>query len=59
MADNFYTFIKNCGNTVLSTIPIALYIASKENIFKKGQSILFARFDVGYSFARTILKCMK
>lgn len=58
-ADKFYTYIKNCGNTVSSTIPIALYNAHKENLLTKGNSILLAGFGVGYSWAGTILKCVK
>jgi 3-oxoacyl-[acyl-carrier-protein] synthase-3 len=56
--DKFYTFIKDCGNTVSSTIPIALYNAQKENLLIKGNLILLAGFGVGYSWAGTILKCV-
>lgn len=54
--ENFYIFIQNCGNTVSSTIPIALYNAQKEHKLIKGNTILLAGFGVGYSWAGTILK---
>jgi 3-oxoacyl-[acyl-carrier-protein] synthase-3 len=52
--DKFYTYLENCGNTVSSTIPIALYHAKKENKLK--ENILLAGFGVGYSWGGTIIK---
>lgn len=54
--ENFYYFMNNVGNTVSSTIPIALSEAIKENRIDKNQSVLIAGFGVGYSWAGTILK---
>jgi 3-oxoacyl-[acyl-carrier-protein] synthase-3 len=54
--EKFYIFLKNCGNTVSSTIPIALYNAVKEKKIKKNNLILLAGFGVGYSWGGTILK---
>ncbi len=53
--EKFYYCLENVGNTVSSTIPIALYEAQKEN--KLQGNILLAGFGVGYSWAGTILKC--
>lgn len=53
--NKFYTYIEDCGNTVSSTIPIAIYNAIKENRIKPKQKILLAGFGVGYSWAGTIL----
>jgi len=50
----FYYFLENCGNTVSSTIPIALYEAQKEG--KANGHVLLAGFGVGYSWAGCILK---
>ena len=55
--DKFYVFMENVGNTVSSTIPIALYEAQKENVLK-GNTLL-AGFGVGYSWGATILKIKK
>lgn len=54
--DKFYYFIEKVGNTVSSTIPIALYEAMKENKIHKGSNVLLAGFGVGYSWGGTILK---
>jgi 3-oxoacyl-[acyl-carrier-protein] synthase-3 len=53
--EKFYTYIENCGNTVSSTIPIALYNAFKENRINPNEKILLAGFGVGYSWAGTVL----
>jgi len=50
--DKFYYFIENVGNTVSSTIPIALKEANNENKLKG--NILLAGFGVGYSWGGTI-----
>lgn len=54
--EKFYLYIKNCGNTVSSTIPIALYHAKKDDLLISGKNILLAGFGVGYSWGGTILK---
>jgi 3-oxoacyl-[acyl-carrier-protein] synthase-3 len=51
----FYVCMEHCGNTVSSTIPIALYHAQQENTFKSGQKVLLAGFGVGYSWAGNVL----
>jgi 3-oxoacyl-[acyl-carrier-protein] synthase-3 len=53
----FYLHLKNTGNTVSSTIPIALYHAQKEECFKG--NVLLAGFGVGLSWAGVILKSSK
>lgn len=52
--DKFYIYLENCGNTVSSTIPIALKEAIKENKVKG--NILLTGFGVGYSWGSCILK---
>ncbi|NTW06142.1 MAG: 3-oxoacyl-ACP synthase, partial [Peptococcaceae bacterium] len=46
----------NFGNTVSSTIPIALYHALKENKIKPCNKVLIAGFGVGYSWGGAILE---
>lgn len=52
--DKFYVCLENTGNTVSSTIPIALYKAKKEN--KLEHNVLLAGFGVGYSWGGVTLK---
>lgn len=54
--EKFYIFLESCGNTVSSTIPIALKNAINENKIKPGANVLIAGFGVGYSWGGTILK---
>lgn len=51
--DKFYIFMEKVGNTVSSTIPIALHEAQKENLLHG--NILIAGFGVGYSWGGTVL----
>lgn len=53
--DKFYLFFGHCGNTVSSTIPIALYDAIKTKSIKEKDKVLLAGFGVGYSWGSTIL----
>lgn len=51
--DKFYVFMENVGNTVSSTIPIALCEAQKEG--RLTGNILLAGFGVGLSYGATII----
>jgi 3-oxoacyl-[acyl-carrier-protein] synthase-3 len=54
--NRFYYCLAKMGNTVSSTIPIALYEAMKDNTIQKGNKILLAGFGVGYSWAGNVLQ---
>jgi len=54
--NKIFNFMKNCGNTVSSTIPIALYEAIKAGKAKPGQKIILVGFGVGLSWAATIIQ---
>ena len=54
--DKFYVNMQYVGNTVSSTIPIALCDAIKENKIIGNQNLLIAGFGVGFSWAGNILK---
>jgi 3-oxoacyl-[acyl-carrier-protein] synthase-3 len=43
--------LENCGNTVSSTIPIALYHAIAGGRVKRGDTLVLAGFGVGFSWA--------
>lgn len=50
-----FNYIELVGNTVSSSIPIALYEAIKSGRAKKGDTILLAGFGVGLSWSGTII----
>jgi 3-oxoacyl-[acyl-carrier-protein] synthase-3 len=52
----FYMCLENIGNTVSSTIPIALYEAKKDGSVKPGQKALIAGFGIGLSWGATIIE---
>lgn len=54
--ERFYYYLENVGNTVSSTIPIALKEGIKEGTIAPGNKVLLAGFGVGYSWGGTILK---
>ncbi|MDV7137589.1 ketoacyl-ACP synthase III [Maribacter sp. TH_r10] len=54
--DKFHLNLENTGNTVSSTIPIALNQALKEGSIKKGDKVLLAGFGVGLSWGATIIE---
>lgn len=53
--DKFYIYMENVGNTVSSTIPIALCEAQKEG--RLHGNIVLAGFGVGLSYGATIIQC--
>jgi 3-oxoacyl-[acyl-carrier-protein] synthase-3 len=54
--EKFYYYLENLGNTVSSTIPIALREAMNESKIKIGNKVLIAGFGVGYSWGGVILE---
>ncbi len=54
--EKFYFHLKTTGNTVSSTIPLALENAHLEGRLKTGDKIMLAGFGVGYSWATTLLR---
>jgi 3-oxoacyl-[acyl-carrier-protein] synthase-3 len=54
--NQFYYCLAKMGNTVSSTIPIALYEAMKDNTIQKNNKIMLAGFGVGYSWAGNVLQ---
>ncbi|MBE7177980.1 MAG: ketoacyl-ACP synthase III [Mucilaginibacter polytrichastri] len=51
--EKFYYYLSEVGNTVSSTIPIALVHAAQDGLLKN--EVLLAGFGVGYSWAGTVL----
>lgn len=53
--ERFCVAMRNCGNTVSSTIPIALKHALEEGKLKAGNRVMVVGFGVGYSWAAALL----
>jgi len=54
--EKFCIDLKYTGNTVSSTIPIALKNAINNKIIKEGNKVLLVGYGVGYSWGATIIK---
>jgi len=52
----FVLAMEHCGNTVSSTIPIALKDAQARGLLRPGDLVLAAGFGVGYSWGATLLR---
>jgi 3-oxoacyl-[acyl-carrier-protein] synthase-3 len=52
--EKFFYYVENVGNTVSSTIPIALVEAKEKKVLKG--NILLAGFGVGYSWGGVVIK---
>jgi 3-oxoacyl-[acyl-carrier-protein] synthase-3 len=54
--ERFYVAMSHCGNTVSSTIPIALKHAALEGKLRPGNLVAVVGFGVGYSWAGALLR---
>ncbi|HAT50482.1 MAG: ketoacyl-ACP synthase III [Nitrospirae bacterium] len=54
--DKFFVFLGDVGNTVSSTIPIALHEAGNQGRLHHGQLIMLVGFGVGYSWGATLIR---
>ena len=54
--DKFYCDISDIGNTVSSSLVIALKRCLDTNVIKYGDKVLLAGFGVGLSWAGTIIE---
>ena len=54
--EKFFIAMEHCGNTVSSTIPIAMKQALLEGKIKIGSKVLVAGFGVGYSWGGAVLR---
>jgi len=54
--DKFWIDMANCGNTVSSSIPIALESARKQDRIKPGDRVALIGFGVGYSWSATMIE---
>jgi 3-oxoacyl-[acyl-carrier-protein] synthase-3 len=54
--ERFYIAMSHCGNTVSSTIPIALQHARQDGLLSKGKRVMLVGFGVGYSWGATLVR---
>jgi 3-oxoacyl-[acyl-carrier-protein] synthase III len=54
--EKFYIGLRDCGNTVSSTIPIGLKNALNDGILQPGQLVMLVGFGVGYSWGATLIR---
>jgi 3-oxoacyl-[acyl-carrier-protein] synthase III len=54
--EKFQLAMSHCGNTVSSTIPIALKHAAMEGHLRPGATVMLVGFGVGYSWGATLLR---
>lgn len=55
-SERFVVCLEQCGNTVSSTIPIALKEASDRGDIRAGHRLMLVGFGVGYSWGATVLR---
>ena len=55
LESRFYVCLRNFGNTVSSTIPIALKNATAAGVLQPGAKVMLVGFGVGYSWGATIV----
>lgn len=54
--EKFFNDIRYTGNTVASSIPIALHQLIKENKIHRGMKLLLAGFGLGYTLGATVIE---
>lgn len=54
--DKFYVDMEDVGNTVSSTIPIALARAMEKGVLRPGMNVMIMGFGVGLSWGATIIR---
>lgn len=54
--EKFLVRMSHCGNTVSSTIPIALKHAAQEGQLRDGMTLVLVGFGVGYSWGATLVR---
>ena len=57
-ADKFWIEMEACGNTVSSTIPIALEAAEGRGLLRPGSRAALVGFGVGYSWAAALMRAV-
>lgn len=54
--EKFFLYLEDCGNTVSSSIPLALCHAARQDRIRRGSKIMLVGFGVGLSWAATVIE---
>lgn len=54
--DKFYVDLEDTGNTVSTSVPLALKKAEEKNILQRGDKVLLAGFGVGLSWGASVIE---
>ncbi len=54
--EKFFVNIESVGNSVSSSIPVALKDAEQQGVLKRGMKVMLAGFGIGYSWGATIIE---
>jgi 3-oxoacyl-[acyl-carrier-protein] synthase-3 len=54
--EKFVVSMQGCGNTVSSTVPIALAMAAASGQLRRGMKVMLMGFGVGYSWGGTVIR---
>jgi 3-oxoacyl-[acyl-carrier-protein] synthase-3 len=54
--ERFFVHLETCGNTVSSSIPIALTHAAESRAVRPGSTVMLVGFGVGYSWGATLIR---
>jgi 3-oxoacyl-[acyl-carrier-protein] synthase-3 len=54
--EKFCIAMRDCGNTVSSTIPVALKRSEEEGRLREGQLVMLVGFGVGYSWGANLVR---
>src|ERR1700757_793531 len=54
--EKFFNNIEGVGNSVSSSIPVALHEAVQAGVLKRGMKVMLAGFGIGYSWGTTIIE---
>lgn len=55
-AAKFFYHLEHCGNTVSSSIPLALHGAMQKKVIGRGSKVMLVGFGVGFSWAATVIE---
>ena len=54
--EKFFINIESVGNSVSSSIPVALKEAEQKGVLKRGMKVMVAGFGIGFSWGGTIIE---
>jgi 3-oxoacyl-[acyl-carrier-protein] synthase-3 len=55
-SEKFFVAVRDCGNTVSASIPLALQLAQQNGKLKKDALVMLLGFGVGYSWGACFVR---